>query len=303
MTERPLDRVAPVGAFWTTLVRLPAARQWRWVASRPVATRIALLVIALYVAMALVGDLLIPYSPTDFNMAVLLKPPSAQHWFGTDGYGRDVFSRVVSGTRPILVLALTATVFGVGIGVAIGIASGYRGGVLDEVVMRFMDMLMALPGLLIGMLIVTTLGSSKPALIVGIAVTFVPKSARVARGAMLTIRNLGFVEAARLRGAGAARVVFGEILPNVREIVAVEFCLRFAYGLLLISSLGFLGLGLQPPSPDWGMMINEGRNFISRAPWVVLFPALAIGGLVVAVNLLSDGLWHDRRRTAAARTL
>jgi len=250
--------------------------------------------IAVYALLAVFGETLAPYSPTAFNTPMALKPPSWIHLFGTDGYGRDVFSRVLAGARSILLLSGAATVFGVGLGCAIGLISGYRGGVVDEILMRVVDVLLALPGLLLAMLILTSLGPSPVNLVVSIAIVFVPKSARIARSAVLPLRRLGYVDAARLRGARWPAIVFRELLPNVVGELGVEACLRFAYALLLISSLGFLGFGVQPPAPDWGLMISESRNYVTIAPWAVLFPALAIGIIVVAVNGLADALGGKR---------
>jgi peptide/nickel transport system permease protein len=264
-----------------------AGRLWRPTGS---STRIAFAVVALYVFVAAFGGLLAPFSPVDFNMTAVLKPPSWVHPFGTDGFGRDVLSRVLTGARSILMLATLSTAFGVATGSALGLVSGYRGGLVDEALMRLVDILLALPGLLLAMLILTSLGSSPINLVLAIAIVFVPKSARVARSAVAPLRRLGYVEAARLRGTGWLSIVFRELLPNVQGELAVEFCLRFAYALLLISSLGFLGFGVQPPAPDWGLMISEARGLVMIAPWIVLFPALAIGFIVVAVNVLADGL-------------
>jgi peptide/nickel transport system permease protein len=245
--------------------------------------------VVIYVFIAFFGPWLAPYSATDFNLGEALQPPSAVHPFGTDGFGRDVFSRVIIGARSILTLSAAATIIGVGIGGAWGLISGYLGGIVDEILMRVVDVLLALPGLLLAMLILTSLGPSEPNLVISIAAVFVPKSARVIRGAVLPIRTLGYVEAARLRGSSWLSIAFREILPNVADELAVETCLRFAYALLLISSLGFLGFGVQPPAPDWGLMINEARNFVTIAPWMLAFPALAIGTAVVAVTILADG--------------
>jgi peptide/nickel transport system permease protein len=251
---------------------------------------LALGIVSLYVFIAIFGSMLAPFSSVDFNMAAVLKPPSWAHPFGTDGFGRDVLSRVLTGARSILVLATLSTTVGVALGSAIGLVSGYRGGLIDEALMRLVDILLALPGLLLALLILTSLGSSPLNLVIAIAIVFIPKSARVARSAIAPLRGLGYVEAARLRGTSWLSIVFRELLPNVRGELAVEFCLRFAYALLLISSLGFLGFGVQPPAPDWGLMISEARGLVIIAPWIVLFPALAIGIIVVAVNVLADGL-------------
>jgi len=268
----------------------PEGRRWRWQMVVPAA------VVAVYLLTGLVGESVAPYSATDFNTGPPLAPPSETHLFGTDGFGRDVFSRVLVGARTILLLSLSATLLGVGAGCALGLVSGYRGGAVDETVMRLVDVLLALPGLLLAMLILTSLGPSSLNLVLAIGFVFVPKSARIARSAVLPLRNAGYVEAARLRGAGWPSIVFAELLPIVLPQLVVEFCLRFAYALLLISSLGFLGFGVQPPTPDWGLMISEARNYVTIAPWPVLFPALAIGILVVAVNALADALTSSGER-------
>ncbi|MEP6657558.1 MAG: ABC transporter permease [Betaproteobacteria bacterium] len=269
-----------------------AGRQWR--ARRVVPAAVVLV----YLLLAVFGAALAPFPATDFNTGPALSAPSAMHLFGTDGFGRDVFSRVLVGARTILLLSIAATAFGVGAGCCIGLVSGYRGGTFDEILMRLVDVLLALPGLLLALLILTSLGPSSLNLIIAIAIVFVPKSARIARSAILPLRNLGYVEAARLRGARWPAIVFRELLPNVLPELIVELCLRFAYALLLISSLGFLGFGVQPPTPDWGLMISESRNYVSIAPWAVLFPALAIGILVVAVNALADALASTGERRA-----
>ena len=255
-------------------------------------------VVFVYLLLAAFGQMLAPFSATDFNTGLPLKGPTQIHLFGTDGFGRDVFSRVLVGTRTILLLSIAATSIGVGAGCVIGLISGYRGGIVDEVLMRLVDVALALPGLLLALLILTSLGPSSFNLVVAIAIVFVPKSARIARSTILPLRNLGYVEAARMRGARWPTIVFRELLPNVLSELVVEFCLRYAYALLLISSLGFLGFGVQPPTPDWGLMISESRNYVSIAPWAVLFPALAIGIIVVAVNALADALASTGERRA-----
>ena len=269
------------GQRWSARLAIPAA------------------VVLVYVLLAVFGAALAPYSATDFNTGPPLNAPSYAHFFGTDGFGRDVFSRVLVGARTIMLLSIAATFFGVGAGCCVGLVSGYRGGLFDELLMRLVDILLALPGLLLALLILTSLGPSSLNLVLSIAIVFVPKSARIARSAILPLRDLGYVEAARLRGASFTTIVFRELLPNVLPELVVELCLRFAYALLLISSLGFLGFGVQPPTPDWGLMISESRNFVTIAPWPVLFPAVAIGILVVGVNALADALASTGERRAA----
>lgn len=287
MTSRDaaLSAIAPVaeqaaGRRWPLRLVLPAA------------------IVFAYLLLAVFGQSLAPFSATDFNTGLPLQGPTEIHPFGTDGFGRDVFSRVLVGARSILLLSIAATTFGVGAGCVIGLISGYRGGIVDEILMRLVDVALALPGLLLALLILTSLGPSSFNLVVAIAIVFVPKSARIARSTILPLRNLGYIEAARLRGARWPTIVFRELMPNVLPELVVEFCLRYAYALLLISSLGFLGFGVQPPTPDWGLMISESRNYVSIAPWAVLFPALAIGIIVVAVNALADALASTGERRA-----
>jgi len=272
--------------------RTAAKRPWRLRLVLPAA------IVLFYLTISIFGQVLAPFSATDFNTGPPLAAPTQTHPFGTDGYGRDVFSRVLVGASTILLLSFAATALGVGAGCCMGLISGYRAGVFDEILMRLVDVLLALPGLLLALLILTSLGPSSLNLIVAIAIVFIPKSARIARSAVLPLRNLGYVDAARLRGAQWPAIVFHELLPNVLPELIVELCLRFAYALLLISSLGFLGFGVQPPTPDWGLMISESRNYVTIAPWAVLFPALAIGILVVAVNALADALASSGERRA-----
>jgi peptide/nickel transport system permease protein len=265
-----------------------------WVTTRTRATQLALLVVLIYVLVAIFVNELAPYSPTANDSLHLLKPPSWQHLFGTDSFGRDVLSRVVAGTRTILGLAFVATAIATAIGSLIGLAAGYRGGIIDEIIMRVIDIFLALPSLLLALLLLTTMGSSPVTLVISVVIAFTPRSARILRSAVLPIRRLGYVEAARLRGERFFSIIISELLPNVREVVAVEFCLRLGYSVMVIASLGFLGLGVQPPTPDWGLMVGEGRNLLATGPWTVVFPAIAIGGLVVSINFLADGLWRER---------
>lgn len=267
-----------------------------WVPAANLSSSLGILIITGYLLIGILGPAITPYSATQMQVDEILRPPTLRHPFGTDQYGRDILSRVLIGTRSILVLAVSSTIMGVFAGTFLGLVAAYLGGRPDEVLMRAMDILMALPMMLLAILILTTLGSSSGNLIVGIGVVFMPRVARVVRSAVLTVRDSGFVEAARLRGDSAAYIMLAEILPVIWEIVSVEAGLRFSYAILLSASLGFLGLGVQPPTPNWGLMVAEGRNFIAYAPWSVIFPALAIASLVVAVNLVNDVLWERRRR-------
>lgn len=249
--------------------------------------------LGIHLLIAAAAPLIAPYSPTQFNVSEVLKPPSRKHPFGTDQFGRDIFSRVVFGSRSILTLSVAATLFSLAAGTIIGLFAGYVGGVVDEIIMRLMDTLLAIPAMLLALLIVTMLGGATINLILGIGIVFTPRVARVVRSGVLGVTGLGYVEAARLRGEKVGYILLWEILPNIREILVVEGSLRFGYAILLGASLGFLGLGIQPPTPDWGLMISEARNLLAYAPWTVAFPSIAIGTLVVGTNLLSDALSRE----------
>ena len=231
-----------------------------------------------------------PHSITQFHLNQRLQPPSSEFLFGTDKFGRDVFSRVLAGSKDVIILALSGTLLGLFIGTAIGLSSGYFGRLYDEAIMRLMDIFMSFPSLLLALLVLGMLGPQLINVIIVIGIVFCPRVARVARSAVLDIKFKEFVEAAKSRGESSFYLMVVEILPNILGPLGVEFAVRFAYAIFLSASLGFLGLGVQPPSPDWGLMVSEGREFMQVAPWVVLFPSLAIASLVVGVNLLSDAV-------------
>jgi len=266
-------------------------------ALRPTAL-VGLIILGVYVLTAFLGPLLAPYPYTEFHISDALQPPSTQYLFGTDQFGRDIFSRVIVGSRNILVLATSATAMGLILGISVGLIAGYYGGLLDEVLMRLMDVMMSFPSLLLALLILSTLGPALINVILGIAIVFMPRVARVVRSVVLGIKTKEFVDAARVRGESDVYIMVREILPNATGPIIVEGSIRVSYAVLLGAALGFLGLGVQPPAPDWGLQVSEGRNFILAAPWLVAFPSLAIASLVVGVNLLADGLGHMMRVSA-----
>ncbi len=247
-------------------------------------------VVLLFIVLALVGPLVAPYGATQQLRGQARKPPSADHLFGTDRLGRDVFSRVILGTRGIIGLAGTGTVLAVVAGTTFGLLGGYRGGLFDEILFRLFDSLLAMPALLLALLLLGTVGPSRNSVLIVIVVVYTPIVARVVRSVVLGVRNKGFVEAAQVRGERIGYVLFREILPSVLPALAVESALRFSYAIFLIASLGFLGVGVQPPNPDWGLMVNESRTYASLTPWALYFPAAAISLLVIGVNLMADGL-------------
>jgi peptide/nickel transport system permease protein len=243
-----------------------------------------------FVLLAVFGPLLAPYGLNEQIYTAARQPPSAAHWFGTDFLGRDVFSRVILGARDILTLSGLGTILAVISGAAFGLLSGYAGGWVDEIIMRLFDSLLALPALLLALLLLGTLGRARNSVILVIIVVYTPIVARVVRSVALSVKNKGFVEAARIQGESLGRILFREILLSVLPALTVEGALRFSYAIFLVASLGFLGVGVQPPSPNWGLMVSEARPYVTQQPWALYFPAAAIALLVIGVNLMADGL-------------
>ncbi len=236
------------------------------------------------------GPWIAPYDPEEFHFLARLAPPSADFWLGTDQFGRDILSRLLWGARSTVLLGLTATLIGTGLGAAIGIFSGFIGGRTDEAIMRVVDATMAIPNLLFALLIVTVLGPSGVNAVIAIGIAFAPGMARIARSVTLAARNHDYVAAAVARGESAAYIMGREILPNMVAPVIVEGTIRVAFAIMLLATLSFLGLGAQPPAPEWGLMIAEARGFMFRSAWTILWPGLAIATVAIAFNLLGDGL-------------
>ena len=254
--------------------------------SKSAAFGVAILLFWIFIALAAP---LCKYSPTEMPSSAL-ELPSREHWLGTDHLGRDLMSRLFWGTRTVLVLAPLATLFGVLGGASLGLISGYSGGRVDMLIMRGCDILMSFPMLLIYILIITSIGPSALNVVISVSLGSVPSITRIVRSLVLDARTQDYVSAARLRGERRWYILVREILPNVTGPIIVDACIRVGYAVMAIGSLGFLGLGIPPPTPDWGGMINEGRAWIFRMPWFVLAPAAALSSLVVALNMLSDGL-------------
>lgn len=248
------------------------------------------IVLIIYILLALIGPSITPHSPLEFNYSDTLKPPSSTYLMGTDQFGRDVFSRVLSGARSIVMIAFGATALGVLGGTLVGLTAGYYGGKTDEAIMRVADGMMSFPSLLLALLVLTTLGPNVVNIILAVALTFVPRVARIIRSVTLDLRGQQFVLAAQARGERAPYIITRELLPNAISAILVESSIRVGYAILIGASLGFLGLGVQPPTPDWGLMIYEGRSMIQVAPWLVIGPAVAISILVIAANLFADGM-------------
>jgi len=260
------------------------------VAGNPV-TALSFALFALLVLCAVLGPSLVPHDPLASNAARTLQPPSARHWFGTDQLGRDIFSRVVVATRLDLGIAVfsVALVFAVG-GLA-GVAAGFFGGWTDRIVGRLADTIMAFPLFVLAMGIVAALGNTVTNIVIATAIVNFPLYARIARAEAAVRRDAGYVQAARLTGNGELRVLLLTILPNILPIMAVQMSLTMGYAILNAAGLSFIGLGVRPPTPEWGIMVAEGAGVIvSGEWWVALFPGLALMLAVFCFNLLGDGL-------------
>jgi len=247
-------------------------------------------IILLEVVAAIFGPLLVRYDPMAPNFAAILQPPSADHWLGTDDLGRDILSRLLTGTRYSLLISVTAVTIAMIAGVCLGIMSGYVGGSIDEVLMRILDSFMALPSLVLALAIAAALGPGLANAMLAIAVASVPTYARLVRGQTLSIKENEYILAARATGVGSGRVVGRHILPDTLGPVIVQVSLGLGFAIITESSLSFIGLGIQPPIPTWGWMVQVGFQFLETAPWYVLAPASAIFLAVLGFNLLGDGL-------------
>jgi peptide/nickel transport system permease protein len=251
---------------------------------------VGIAIILFWLIAAAVGPSMIPFTHTAMDSENQMAAPGEYgHVLGTDGLGRDILARIVYGSRSILTVALLTSIFSTLVGILLGFSAGYFGGKLDTAFLRAMDILMAIPPLVLSMVVLGILGDSSIAsLTIIVSIAFVPATARVSRGVLLTEKSQEYVSAARIRGENHLYIMFVEILPNTMGPIIVEATARFAYSIMMVASLGFLGVGLQPPTPDWGMMVIENKPVIAQAPWAVLFPALAIASLVIAISIFSD---------------
>ena len=260
--------------------------------SRNKLAMLGLFLMTTILTLAFCADLIADYNQTVVGMNIMerLQPPSAKHWFGTDGYGRDVFARVVHGSRLSLSLSIISMAIAVAVGSLIGAISGYYGGKIDDVLMRLMDMLLAIPPMLMSISIVAALGRSMVNLMLALALAYMPVFARVIRSSILSVKGQEFVEAAKACGTSDARIIMRHIVPNAVGPIIVQATLAMGSAILTISSLSFMGMGIQPPQPEWGTMLYEGRDLIRTSPYLVVFPGLAIAVSVLSLNLLGDGL-------------
>ncbi|MFE2432827.1 ABC transporter permease [Streptomyces sp. NPDC059373] len=275
----------------TTAERPPGRLRQTWGALRgsPSAMTGAVLVV-LHLAVALAAPLLAPDSPVRNNALEALQAPSISHLAGTDQYGRDILSRTLYGGRLALSVSLSATVLAVGLGASVGCLAAYRRGWLDDVVMRVVDAILAVPPVLALLVIVTVLGTDPVVIVLAVTVVYGPGVVRVVRAAALDVVPRDYVTAARARGEGTFSVLLRDIGPNVLDVVLVEFAMRASWVVLLISSLSFLGFGANPPTPDWGLMVSENRSMLAVAPWTSIAPIIALSTLVIGLNMAADGL-------------
>ncbi|MFT4267532.1 MAG: glutathione ABC transporter permease GsiD [Xenophilus sp.] len=271
-------------------VRSPWSEFWRKFRLQPVALG-ALVFIALLVLVAVLAPWIAPYDAENFfDYDQLNAPPSWQHWFGVDALGRDIFSRILMGTRISLATGFVSVALGAVAGTALGLVAGFYGGWWDRLIMRMCDVLFAFPGILLAIAVVAILGSSMTNVVVAVSVFSVPAFARLVRGNTLALKNLTYIEATRSIGAGDAVLLLRHILPGTLSAIVVYFTMRMGTSIITAASLSFLGMGAQPPTPEWGAMLNEARADMVNAPHVALFPSLAIFFTVLAFNLLGDGL-------------
>ena len=251
---------------------------------------VGLVVLMLLALLCAVGPFCAPYDPEQIDFLGRFAAPSGRHWFGGDQLGRDVLSRLLVGARTTIPLAVLATLAGTLSGAVLGTLSAYLGGRVDEAIMRTIDAVMAIPGLLLALLIVSTLGKGGLNAAMAVAIAFAPGMARITRSVALVARRQDYVAAAIARGERGRWIVLAEMLPNVAAPVVIETTIRVAFAVMLFATLSFLGLGAQPPASEWGLMAAEARRFLHQAPWMMIAPAAAIALTAVGFNLLGDGL-------------
>lgn len=271
-------------------VRSPWSEFWRKFKRQPMALG-ALAFIVLLVVVAVLAPWISPYDAENFfDYDRLNTPPSAAHWFGVDPLGRDIFSRILMGARISLATGFVSVALGAVVGTALGLVAGFYGGWWDRLIMRMCDVLFAFPGILLAIAVVAILGSSMTNVVVAVSVFSVPAFARLVRGNTLALKNLTYIEATRSIGAGDLVILLRHILPGTLSAIVVYFTMRMGTSIITAASLSFLGMGAQPPTPEWGAMLNEARADMVNAPHVALFPSLAIFFTVLAFNMLGDGL-------------
>jgi peptide/nickel transport system permease protein len=267
----------------------PGARAWRRLVKRKGAV-LGLIVIALFVAMAVLAPVLAPYDPVQQSWSTIRKPPSQLHWFGTDESGRDLLSRVIFGARASLLAGVVSISIALGLGVPVGLLAGYGGKWTDALISRITDAMLACPFLILAIALAAFLGPSLQNAMIAIGVTATPIFVRLTRGQVLAVKVEDYVEAARAVGNPPTRIALKHILPNILPALIVQATISVATAIIAEASLSFLGLGQQPPAPSWGSMLNTAQRFLTNAPWMAIWPGLAIFLIVLSFNMVGDGL-------------
>ena len=267
----------------------PARRARRRLFKRKAAVA-GLVVLTVFILLALLAPLVVPYDPIATSWSMVRKPPTAAHWFGTDELGRDILSRVIYGARASLLAGLISVAIALGIGVPLGLLSGYRGGFVDALISRITDAMLACPFLILAIALAAFLGPSLGNAMIAIGVSATPVFIRLTRGQVLSVKAEDYVEAARALGNPPWRIAISHILPNILPALLVQATLSIAAAIIAEAALSFLGLGQQPPAPSWGSMLNAAQRFLTQAPWMAIWPGLAIFLVVLSLNLLGDGL-------------
>jgi peptide/nickel transport system permease protein len=267
-------------------VRTRRRPAWR----RSPLTVAGLVLVALLAFIAATAPLIAPADPLEQELSERLKPPSSEHWLGTDQLGRDVLSRMIYGARISLLIGIVVVALAAGVGVFVGLLAGFSGGWLDESLMRLTDVFFAFPALILAMAISGALGPSLTNAMIAIAIVSWPVYARLVRAQVLSLRELEYVEASRSLGASSGRIMWKHILPNTLSPLLVQASFDMGAAILAAAGLSFIGFGTQPPTPEWGIMVSDGRNYIATHPWLSLYPGLAILLTVAAFNLIGDGL-------------
>ncbi|KRQ02950.1 peptide/nickel transport system permease protein [Bradyrhizobium sp. USDA 4503] len=287
MTDAALSPLAPLAAAET--LESPARRAWRRLIRRKGAV-LGLTVIALFILLAVFAPLIVPYDPVATSWSLVRKAPSAQHWLGTDELGRDVFARVVFGARASLLAGVISVGIALAVGVPLGLVAGYRGGFIDALISRITDAMLACPFLILAIALAAFLGPSLSNAMIAIGVSATPIFIRLTRGQVMSVKVEDYVEAARAMGNPRWRIALVHILPNILPALLVQATLSIAAAIIAEAALSFLGLGQQPPAPSWGSMLNAAQRFLTSAPWMAVWPGLAIFLVVLSFNLVGDGL-------------
>ena len=283
MATTNVEPVKPKSALVRLLAVLSA------MVSRP-SGRVGLILVAFHVVVAIVSPAIAPYDFREMSAQIILNGPSSEHWFGTDNLGRDVFTRTLLGGRQALLVTTISTVLAITWGGLLGVLLGLVGGRLDELLMRLVDAFLSMPWILVLLLIVVMVGSGPGVLILTLGFFYAIPVIRMSRAATHDVVALDFVTAARARGESRSTIVWRELVPNVLDVLLVEGAMRWSWMLLAFSSLSFLGFGVTPPTPDWGLMISDARSFMSFAPWAALAPVVALSSLIIGINLSADAL-------------